>query len=1711
MWYREGTITFTQGSNTLVGAGTAWNVTANGVLPGMIVIGPDNKLYEIKRVTSDTNIVLSEPYTGETQSEVPCRIITTYEGDLTQFSARFTALMSRMSADSKSMRSWLTALDEVTIEREDGTEVAVKPLMQIVNEHNENVEWYKNNTDAIDAAGDKAREAAASAAAAAESANAAGEKASQASQSASAAASSQSAASASATAAKKSETNAAASQKSAATSASTATTKASEAATSARDAAASKEAAKSSETNASSSASSAASSATAAGNSAKAAKTSETNARSSETAAGQSASAAAGSKTAAASSASAASTSAGQASASATAAGKSAESAASSASTATTKAGEATEQASAAARSASAAKTSETNAKASETRAESSKTAAASSASSAASSASSASASKDEATRQASAAKGSATTASTKATEAAGSATAASQSKTAAESAATRAEAAADRAEEIAGAVAMEDASLTTKGVVKLSSAVDSTSESLAATPKAVKAANDNANSRLAKNQNGADIPDKGRFLSNINVYSKGEVDKKKGMRKYTFSAPANAVSGKWYPIVFRRSGGSTDELASRVVITTYSSAGGYAMNNCEFNGFVMPGGWSDRGSYAAGFFSIYSTAERAIHSIISGVKDDDLCSVFYVEARAFPINIFAEEGLNVIVPTADYAVGQTTYKWGATDPLSESTNARIILDFKNGRGYYCSHPFISSLSGNAATATKLQTARSIGGVVFDGSANINLPGVNTTGNQNTTGNAATATKLQTVRKISGVPFDGSTDITLTAAHVAAFARRATGSYADADGGVPWNAESGAYNVTRTGDSYILANFYTGVGSCPTLQIKAHYKNGGLFYRSSRDGSGFESGWEKVYTTGFRPQPADINAPTAAAGWLNSGNGTAFTTAQFITWLNNQGAFSNKYWIARCSWTYANNNYIDDTGCGRIDLSGSVIEVFSNKSTSHYTIRVTTTTTSGHGGVNNAEFIYVYNGSDYSPGWRRSYNTRNKPTASDVGALSLSGGALTGGLTAAGEIISKSANGLRIAYGNYGFFIRNDGSNTYFMLTDSGNSLGTYNSLRPFIISNSTGNVTIATKLNASSGITGSLSGNASTATKLQTARTIGGVSFDGTANINLPGVNAAGNQNTTGNAATATKLQTARNINGVKFDGSGDININTLVSRGRVTALSGSTQGTAGIQMYEAYNNGYPTAYGNILHMKGAGAIGEGELLIGWSGTHGAHAPVYVRSRRDTSTANWSGWAQVYTTAHKPTAKDVGAAQTFSASYSTGAGNWTTAEFIAWLKERGAFEVPYWMMKGSWSYADNKIITDTGVGNICLAGAVIEVLGTEGAMTIRVTTPTTTTGGGIACAQFTYINHGSAYAPAWRRDYNTTLKPTAADVGALPISGGTMSGQLKIRSTDGLRIYDAAYGMIFRRSENNFYLIPTAKDQGENGDIGSLRPFYVDLTNGRVTMGNGAVVNGGLGLGVVNGLGGNSIVLGDNDTGFKQNGDGILDVYANSAHVFRFVSSTLQSLKPLSVRGDITSSAWVYANRFSINSGSGAWIDMRNQNVIFGRNAVSTSSAQALLRQDHADRKFFLGGLGNSQFGFYMINNSRTENGTDANAYLQNDGTWVCGGNGSFNDVYIRSDRRSKRNIRKIERALDKLEQIEGVLYEIQVCGRYEQSGGLIAQDVQNVQPELVTVDHNDQSGEPRLRLNYNGVIGMLVEAVKELREEVRELKTKM
>ena len=107
------------------------------------------------------------------------------------------------------------------------------------------------------------------------------------------------------------------------------------------------------------------------------------------------------------------------------------------------------------------------------------------------------------------------------------------------------------------------------------------------------------------------------------------------------------------------------------------------------------------------------------------------------------------------------------------------------------------------------------------------------------------------------------------------------------------------------------------------------------------------------------------------------------------------------------------------------------------------------------------------------------------------------------------------------------------------------------------------VYSGGTGITLSGTTFNLDSTISADTTGNAATATALETARTIGGVSFDGTANINLAGVNTTGNQDTTGNAATATAWETARTVTlsgdvsgtATGVDGSGNISITTTVA----------------------------------------------------------------------------------------------------------------------------------------------------------------------------------------------------------------------------------------------------------------------------------------------------------------------------------------------------------------------------------------------------------------------------------------------------------------------------------------------------------------------------------------------------------------------------
>lgn len=146
-------------------------------------------------------------------------------------------------------------------------------------------------------------------------------------------------------------------------------------------------------------------------------------------------------------------------------------------------------------------------------------------------------------------------------------------------------------------------------------------------------------------------------------------------------------------------------------------------------------------------------------------------------------------------------------------------------------------------------------------------------------------GNAATATKLKTARKINNVSFDGTSDINLTPKNIGAFASGKTGDTVANDKAVGWNWSSGAYNATIGGASTLILHFNIGEGSCPAAQFRVNYKNSGIFYRSARDGYGFEADWSEFYTTTRKPTAGDVGALPLSGGQLNGALGIGTSSA----------------------------------------------------------------------------------------------------------------------------------------------------------------------------------------------------------------------------------------------------------------------------------------------------------------------------------------------------------------------------------------------------------------------------------------------------------------------------------------------------------------------------------------------------------------------------------------------------------------------------------------------------------------------------------------------------------------------------------------------------------------------------------------------------------------------------------------------------------
>ncbi|MDS0659235.1 tail fiber protein [Escherichia coli] len=406
------------------------------------------------------------------------------------------------------------------------------------------------------------------------------------------------------------------------------------------------------------------------------------------------------------------------------------------------------------------------------------------------------------------------------------------------------------------GKYTAQDASTTRKGLVQLSSATNSTSETQAATPKAVKAAYDLANAKYTAQD--ATTAQKGIVQLSSATNSTSE----------TLAATSKAVKA-----VMDETNKKAPLNSPALTGTPTTPTARQGTNNTQIasTAFVM--------AAIAALVDSSPDALNTLNELAAALGNDPNFATTMTNALAGKqpkdATLTALAGLATAADKFPYFTGNdvaslaTLTKVGR-DILAKSTVAAVI-EYLGLRELGTSGEKIPLLS-TANTWTNRQT--------FSGGLSGEL-----------SGNASTAAKLKTARKISNVAFDGSSDITLKASHVGAFALGKTGSTVANDKAVGWNWSSGAYNATISGASTLIIHFYMGEGSCPAAQFRINYKNGGIFYRSARDGYGFEADWSEFYTTTRKPSAGDVGAYTQAE-----------CNSRFITGIRLGGLSSVQTW-----------------------------------------------------------------------------------------------------------------------------------------------------------------------------------------------------------------------------------------------------------------------------------------------------------------------------------------------------------------------------------------------------------------------------------------------------------------------------------------------------------------------------------------------------------------------------------------------------------------------------------------------------------------------------------------------------------------------------------------------------------------------------------------------------------------------------------------
>ena len=903
--------------------------------------------------------------------------------------------------------------------------------------------------------------------------------------------------------------------------------------------------------------------------------------------------------------------------------------------------------------------------------------------------------------------------------------------------------------------------------------------------------------------------------------------------------------------------------------------------------------------------------------------------------------------------------------------------------------------------------------------------------------NQSTTGSAAT---LTTARNINGTSFNGSADIT-------------------------------------------TANW----GTSRTLTIGSTGK--------SVNGSGNVS-WTHAELGAVR------NLGVVAVQAVVGSNQTC-TTAEFVTWLTGIGAFAQTASVMKCSWDYAGNNDLSDTGFGQLDLAGCIIETFTDGG--QYIIRVTSPSTgSGSGGIHE----YINHGGSYSPGWRRVY------TSALNGNISGSSGSTTGNAATATALqTARTINGVSF-----------DGT---------ANITVADNTKLPLAGGTLTGALTTASAAglgngNARSLITGYSGGNY--------GQTGYGIAFTTTSDLHNYAINdavslweavdglrvkaAAGG--TVGTAITwTTVLDARRTMSAMTFKG------NTVLDSanyGTYAAAAGHTHTIAGITDAARWWNNFGDNHGTRSSFDATSpSIGFGWRYVQGStngpgvNSAGQYYSLYTGLGNDYGATGAGSYgmqiafprnvSNPYIAIRYNESNSFGAWQKISAGYADSAGSVTNGVYTTGDQTIGGTKTFSSTIAGSIN--GNAATVTNGVytsGDQTIAGTKTFSSTISGSISGNAATATTAdqidgigfrnTGSNSATNADTIESNGITYYSAGVSNFSGN-----ATDGALYSQAYSASWQHQIAG-------DYRSGQIALRGKNNgtWQSWRTVIDSGNYnsyaptlGGTGASGTWSISVTGNAVTAGGLAVhggtnneankivrtdANGYIIAGYINSANGNEANNSNPPRVWGTNGsDSYLRTYLTSALSVGYAASagtaTDSSKLPLAggtMTGMITGMS---SSATDVNTdGDNGSISIRGGSTTVAMMSFHRVGAYAMQMGLGTDNVFRIGGWSASDNAFQM----------DGSGNLT-----------MLNNVTAYSDLRLKKDIVKIDNALEKVGKLNGYTYTRTDTDTRQM--GVIAQEVMEVIPEVVL-----GSEETNYSVAYGNMVGLLIEAIKELKSTVDE-----